>query len=192
METGIKKDFWDKLKIGGFVAIPIVVLIIGSFANSSLKKKDIEVRMIELAVGILKEDPKAKDNPETPPMRKWAIDIINEYSKVKLSDEVRKELEENPFPETVSWALPFDEILTATATLQLKDPESTYVFYGIEIQSQPLGASIYVDGKFDGKTNKVILMSAGEHEVKLKLNNEERIVRINPLVTNTVKFNFDR
>lgn len=60
METAEKKDFWDKLKIGGFVAIPIVIAIIGFFANSSLKSKDIEVRMIELAVGILKKTLKLK------------------------------------------------------------------------------------------------------------------------------------
>ncbi|ODS33686.1 MAG: hypothetical protein SCARUB_01206 [Candidatus Scalindua rubra] len=49
----------------------------------SLKEEDIKVRTLELAVDILKEDP--KDNPENSVLRKFAIDIINEFTEKKLS-----------------------------------------------------------------------------------------------------------
>ena len=101
METGGKKDFWDKLKIGAFIAIPIVVAIVGGMANYLLKGKDVEVRMVELAVGILKEDP--QDNPKITDLRKWATSTINEYSKIKLTKKAIEELEEKPLPKTVTF-----------------------------------------------------------------------------------------
>lgn len=195
METAEKKDFWDKLKIGGFVAIPIVIAIIGLFANSSLKSKDIEVRMIELAVGILKEDPKADDSSETSPMRKWAIDVINGYSKVKLPNKVKEELEKNPFPETVSWAWPSDGTQTVTldsSTLTSPFMQSIVKLYGypVKIQSKPSGAEVYVDGVLIGKTNLSTAMLPVEYEVKLKLNDKERIIRIVPSVNTIVNIDF--
>ena len=198
METAERKDFWDKLKIGGFVAIPIVIAIIGLFANSSLKRKDIEVRMIELAVGILKEDPKAEDGSETSPMREWAIDVINGYSKVKLPDKVKKELEKNPFPGTVSWAWPSDGTQTVTLDSSTLTPTSPFLqsivkaLYGqpVKIQSKPPGAEVYVDGVLIGKTNLSTNMLPVEQEVKLKLNDKERIIRIVPSVNTIVNIDF--
>ena len=199
MENSREKDSWDKLKIGGFVAIPIVIAIIGLFANSSLKSKDIEVRMIELAVGILKEDPKAEDSSETPLMREWAIKVINEYSTVTISTEAKKELEENPLPETVSWTWPSEGTATATTNSAVpvipfwqETQKGEYSFYGVEIQSHPPNAFIYIDGDLKGMTNKVVLMPAGEHEIKLQLYDKERIIRIKPSKTSTVNIDFDK
>jgi hypothetical protein len=64
--------------------------------------------------------------------------------------------------------------------------------FPVAILSQPPGAEVYVDGVFAGKTSLLMLIPAGEREVKLKLKDEERIVRIKPSVTNTVNVNFDR
>lgn len=133
-------------------------------------------------------------------MREWAIDVINGYSKVKLSDKVKEELEKNPFPETVSWAWPSGGTATGTLTTSTEGPWSSYWraaykmlgFNEVEIKSQPLGASIYVDGRFMGLTNNIILIPPGEHEVKLKLNDKERIIKIKPSETSTVNIDFDK
>ncbi len=174
-----KKDFWDKLKIYSFVAIPIIIAFLGHSANISLKEKDVGVRMVEMAVGILKEDP--KDNPETPALRKWATSIIEKYSKVKLTKSAKKELEEKPLPKTVAWS---------TQTAQTEGIEQSY--FPITIFSQPTGAEIYVDGIWAGKTNLVTNIPAGEHEVRLILNNKERSERIRVPTTKLLIFNFDK
>jgi hypothetical protein len=191
-----KKDFWDKLKISAFVAIPVLVAFFGSLTNTAIKDKDVGARMVEIAVGILKEDPK-KENKETPSLRQWAIDIIKEYSEVELSAEVEKELRKTSLPKEIilgTWKLgtaTATETASRTATITTED--TILVFYGVAIHSQPSGAKIYVNGYDTGETtNKVIPMSPGEHEIKLKLNNEERIVRIKPSVTSKVNINFDR
>ncbi len=64
--------------------------------------------------------------------------------------------------------------------------------FPVAILSQPPGAEVYVDGVFAGKTNLLMLIPAGEREVKLKLKDEERIERIKPSLNNTVNINFDK
>ncbi len=100
---GTEKDGWDKARIGAFIAIPLVLAYFGHLTNVSLKEKDLGVRMVELAVGILKEDPQ-EDKTKTPNLRQWAIDIIDEYSKkVKLTKDIKEELKEQPLPKTVTF-----------------------------------------------------------------------------------------
>lgn len=90
---------WEKLRIGsnaaGAVLIPLVVGIIGWQVNASLKERDAEVRMIEMAVGILQAQP----NPEADTgLREWAVDVIGQHSGVALSETARMELLKRPLP----------------------------------------------------------------------------------------------
>jgi hypothetical protein len=90
-----KKDGWDKLRIIattvgalGAVAIPIVVAIVGSEVNTSLKERDIDVQMIELAVSILQQEP----SPDTEALRDWAVRMVDKHSGEPLSEEAKLEL----------------------------------------------------------------------------------------------------
>jgi hypothetical protein len=66
------------------IAIPVV----GYWVSSALKNKEIEGKFVELAVDILKAEPTdAQRN-----LRKWATQVINNYSGVRLSDEASKDL----------------------------------------------------------------------------------------------------
>src|SRR4051812_45617892 len=66
------------------VAIPIV----GYWVSSAVKNKEIEGKFVELAVSILKEEPKSSQLN----LRQWATDIINHYSGVRLSDKAASDL----------------------------------------------------------------------------------------------------
>ena len=86
---------WKKVetiaKITSLVLVPIVLAIIGALINNSIKGKELKLKYVELAVNILKEEP----NEKTKNLREWAIKNINDYSQIKMSAEVQKELEKN-------------------------------------------------------------------------------------------------
>ena len=83
---------WEKAKIVGTliasIAIPISVTLIGYWHTSDFKEKEFGLHYIELAVQILKDKPQNHNEN----IRSWAIDIINAYSTVKLSDDTKSEL----------------------------------------------------------------------------------------------------
>lgn len=76
------------------VLVPLVIGLIGHLINQSIKSNELSLNYIRLAVGILKEEPK----PRTENLRAWAIDVVNNYSEVKLSTDARRELQESPLP----------------------------------------------------------------------------------------------
>ena len=88
-----KKDVWDKLRIGstviGAVLIPVVVGLVGLEVNTAVKERDVQARMVELAVGILREEPVEEDKP----LRQWAIEVINAHSGVELGEAATSLLE---------------------------------------------------------------------------------------------------
>lgn len=91
-----KKDNWEKLSslsaIIASIFIPIAVVLIGNMYTSALKESETRVRYVELAVEILKEKPSGKkDN-----LRKWAIDLINNYSEIEINAQTREELLKDP------------------------------------------------------------------------------------------------
>ena len=85
-------DPWEKLKAitGGVsaVIIPIVLLWVGNIYSAALKERELEGQFVALAVSILREAP----TDESRNLRKWATDVINEYSGVGLPEEARQDL----------------------------------------------------------------------------------------------------
>ena len=98
------KDKWDKLQILGAiigaVAVPLVVIALGQWLTQSLKQGDTNARLIEVAVGVLKTDPKTTDT--VPGLRNWAVSIINKYSELPLPEQSAKELLTKSLPSTSS------------------------------------------------------------------------------------------
>lgn len=86
------KDGWDKAHIIAIILIPVLVGLFGYFINASVKDKEISLKYVEIAIGILKGDP----DKETPALREWAISVINSNSPVKLDTKVREELKRKP------------------------------------------------------------------------------------------------
>jgi len=87
-----KKDLWGKLgplsALLASVFIPLVIVIVGNEYSSAIKESENRVRYTELSIKILNEKPK-EDNKN---VRRWAIDVLNKYSGVKIDAETRKEL----------------------------------------------------------------------------------------------------
>lgn len=87
-----KRDVWDKLSsLSGFIAsvlVPIVIALVGHSYTSAIKEAENRVRYTELAISILKEDPEKDRND----VREWAVDVINQYSGVPMSANVRQQL----------------------------------------------------------------------------------------------------
>jgi len=59
--------------------------------------RQMDVKMLEIAVGILSKDP--TDN--IAPAREWAVDVIQNFAEVKLTEEARQSLIDNP---AVRWS----------------------------------------------------------------------------------------
>ena len=115
----MSKDNWDKFEIWikfitaiSAVCVPIVIGIYGNFINNSIKDKelkqqsdqhkaDLSQKYVEIAVGILNNRPL----PETKPLRTWAIDTINKYSEIKLTEVQKKILIEQPLSNNASVSL---------------------------------------------------------------------------------------
>ncbi len=90
-----RKDGWDKLQILGVsLMAPILLALVGSCFNDSIKQRDIEVRFVEMAIGVLKQDP-AK-HPNTKEIREWAFDVLVQHSPVDFSESARQELKNEP------------------------------------------------------------------------------------------------
>lgn len=74
--------------IFGIVAIPVVTLVVGNSYTKAIKEREIQSKFVELAVGILSEEP----SEENKNIRNWSIDVINQYSGVEISKETRTDL----------------------------------------------------------------------------------------------------
>ena len=94
------KDSWDKAeilaKILGAVLLPVITICIAYLLNASIQDRSARVRMIELAVEILKSDPKSATNANY--MRGWAVEVLQKNSEVPLPKEASDALMELPLP----------------------------------------------------------------------------------------------
>jgi hypothetical protein len=88
------KDWWDKTKIIASVCTPIVIIVSGVVINSALKKSEIRVKYVEVAVSILKDKPR----DDTKALRNWAIDVLESNSITPLSRDAIEELRMYPLP----------------------------------------------------------------------------------------------
>lgn len=113
----MSKDNWDKFEIIikaitalATVCVPILIAIYGNEINTSIKNRELQQqkeqyksqlsqKYIEIAVSILNSNPL----PKTKPLRVWAIDTLNKYSAIKLTDVQKKVLiDKQPFSAGVS------------------------------------------------------------------------------------------
>jgi hypothetical protein len=101
-ETGGLSPVWEKLRVSATVIsavlIPVVVAIIGYYVNTAIKGDELSLKYVELAVSVLQDTPR----DETENLRNWAIDIINNYSDVRLSEDAKLELRRTPIAELES------------------------------------------------------------------------------------------
>lgn len=88
-----KPDPWSRLetisRILSIAAVPIVLALGGWIVQRQLQKQSVGKDYVQLAVSILREPDSSKVSIE---LRSWAVDLLNAYSAVKLSDSISKGL----------------------------------------------------------------------------------------------------
>jgi hypothetical protein len=76
------------IDILGKIILPVVLLIIANNFSRVIKEKEIKYQYIEIATGILSQPSSVNDES----LRRWAVDIINRYSEIKLNDSLKIKL----------------------------------------------------------------------------------------------------
>lgn len=70
------------------VLVPVAIALAGHWFGAALKEREVQMRFVELAVGILGEKPQ----PASAEVRSWAVDIIDKFSPVPLSTDARNQM----------------------------------------------------------------------------------------------------
>jgi hypothetical protein len=90
MTNGQSKNGWEKAeilsKILAALAIPIILLLGGSYFDSILSERAAQAQIVQVAVETLRD----RDTPDN--LRRWAVDVINAYAPVKLDPGLQQEL----------------------------------------------------------------------------------------------------
>jgi hypothetical protein len=89
---GAERSPWW-LALIGVVGIAIGAAITGVF-NYVNHQGDVDAKMIELGVGILRAEP----TPETAPLREWAVDVIETRAKFRFTAAQRTALLKKELP----------------------------------------------------------------------------------------------
>ncbi len=86
-----RSPWW--LALAGIFGAIVGAAITGGFSYLS-HQGDVDVKMIELSVGILRSEP----TPETAPLREWAIDVIDKRAKFSFNPAQRAALLHQQLP----------------------------------------------------------------------------------------------
>jgi hypothetical protein len=76
--------------VAGIAFIGSVVSAFYTYAN---RNRELDIKLVEIGIGILRADPKGAD---LTPAREWAIQVIEDNSKVKFNKEDRMSLLQKP------------------------------------------------------------------------------------------------
>ena len=107
--TTDRSAWW--LAVAGAIGVVAGAAVTGVF-NYLGHKGDLDAKMIELSIGILR----AKPTPETEPLREWAIAAIQKHGEFAFDDTQKKVLLKQPLPFVSNLAI---DSATAAAIQQL-------------------------------------------------------------------------
>ena len=83
------------------VVIPVVIALVGNAYTRAIREREIQGRLVELAIDILKETP----DPENREVRGWAVDVVDQFSGVRFPTKAKADLVERvslPAPLTAA------------------------------------------------------------------------------------------
>jgi hypothetical protein len=76
------------------VLIAVLAGVVGAgvtaYVDYQLRTRDMDIKMVELAIDVLKSD--CKIEPGLVPARKWAVEVINHYATVELEPDAQAAL----------------------------------------------------------------------------------------------------
>lgn len=112
---------WQKLevvsKVVAAILIPLAVAYLGNQVATSNKQRDSETKFVELATAILSREPGASQTQENKSLRRWAVDVINRFSGVPMSEATVEALIQTT-------ALP--QVTPVVAATPAQDPAGTW------------------------------------------------------------------
>lgn len=112
---------WQKLevlsKVVAAIFIPLAVAYLGNQVATANKQRDSETKFVELATAILNKEPGTHQTPESKNLRKWAVDVINRFSGVSMSDATAEALIQTT-------ALP--QVTPTSSVAPAQDPAGTW------------------------------------------------------------------
>lgn len=80
---------WQAIaSIIGSLAVPLILAVLGFYVQKGLSSADLQRGYVEIATGILKEDPEAQDKA----LRAWAVEILEKNSPVPFTQQLRNSL----------------------------------------------------------------------------------------------------
>src|SRR5262245_61466856 len=86
------ESYWQKAEIIGrilsILLIPVVLAVLGNVLSTTLKSRDVDMKMVEIATDILK----AKPDESQKDLRDWAIASMDAHSRVPFSVEAKNAL----------------------------------------------------------------------------------------------------
>jgi hypothetical protein len=89
------KDRWDKAQslatIASLLAVPMVLAWGGWLVQERLAEQATKREYVEAALEILRT-PTAEDSADSRALRVWAVDVVDQFAPVKLSEAARDEL----------------------------------------------------------------------------------------------------
>jgi hypothetical protein len=94
--TTDRSAWW--LAVAGTIGVVAGAAITGAF-NYLDHQRDLDAKMIELSVGILRAAP----TPETVPLREWAVDVIENRAQFKFNATQRAALLKEELPFKGDW-----------------------------------------------------------------------------------------
>jgi len=149
-EKAATKPWWESASVAlAALLVPVVVAVVGSSFSSAVTNREIDIRFVELAVDILQEEP----DEESRGLRDWAIDVIDEYSGIQMSDEARESLQEDALPLSLLSSMPRSLIRRVTLVEETPVRESpgndgeVKRVLSANTTVTPTGFSANVDGK---------------------------------------------
>lgn len=106
---------WQKVeiisKVFAALFIPLAVAYLANQVATTNKQRDSETKFVELATAILSKEPTIDQKIENKSLRKWAVDVINRFSGVPMSEQTADALIKNT-------ALPSITSLTGTSVAE--------------------------------------------------------------------------
>jgi hypothetical protein len=92
--ANISRDnlMWERAKIVSTIIsaliIPVVIGFVGNYYTSAIKERELQGRFVELSLKILDKPPSEGQQH----LRSWAIDILDQYSGVRITSSAKNEL----------------------------------------------------------------------------------------------------
>jgi hypothetical protein len=120
--TSPKSSLFQRAVAIAVICMPLAVAYVGAAFASATSRRETDVRLVELAVAILREQPR----PQAVDIRGWAMDVLDLYSGVRLSTAARRALSDSlRLPGASTMRLQVDiQVNGSDGPVKLRDGES--------------------------------------------------------------------